>query len=81
MDQVKFVTGVPLSAISMPDATTIFGIGGGTIYRSTDGGSTWDPQPSVSEPLGGVHFTDSDHATVVGTNGTILRTWNGGHDW
>jgi photosystem II stability/assembly factor-like uncharacterized protein len=81
MVRVETVTGVSLGAVSMPSATTVFGIGGGTIYRSTDGGSSWTPQLSTSESLYGVHFTDADHGTVVGSNGTILRTWNGGENW
>jgi photosystem II stability/assembly factor-like uncharacterized protein len=81
MNKVETATGVSLGAVSMPNATTVFGLGGGTIYRSTDGGSNWIPQLTVSESLHGVHFTDADHGTVVGSNGTILRTWNGGENW
>ena len=52
---------------------------GGTILRTTDGGSNWTQQSSgTTEWLGGVSFTDSDNGTAVGLGGTILRTTNGG---
>ena len=74
--------GVTLSAVSMPDSATVFGVGGGTIFRSTDGGDTWFPLASgVSASLNGVHFCDADNGTVVGSGGTILRTGNGGDNW
>jgi photosystem II stability/assembly factor-like uncharacterized protein len=49
------------------------------ILRTTDGGSTWEPQASgTSNPLRGVCFTDVNTGTAVGDSGTILRTTNGG---
>jgi photosystem II stability/assembly factor-like uncharacterized protein len=54
----------------------------GTILRSTDGGATWTPQPSVtSEDLLAVIFPDSHAGWAVGDSGTILRTGNGGATW
>ena len=83
MNQVATGTNVTLSAVSMPDAATVFGVGGGgTILRSTDGGNTWVPQVSgVSVSLNGVHFSNAYIGTVVGNGGTILRTWSGGDEW
>jgi hypothetical protein len=52
----------------------------GTILRTTDGGITWDFQLSgTRRELYGVNFTDSDNGTVVGSQGTILCTTNGGY--
>jgi photosystem II stability/assembly factor-like uncharacterized protein len=49
------------------------------ILRTTDGGSTWEPQSSgTSNPLRGVYFINAKVGTVVGDSGTILRTTNGG---
>jgi len=42
----------------------------------------WFEQTSgTTEYLVGVSFTDSDNGTVVGWNGTILRTTDGGTTW
>jgi photosystem II stability/assembly factor-like uncharacterized protein len=45
-------------------------------------GTTWTPQSSGTiEWLWGVCFTDLDNGFIVGTNGTILRTTDGGENW
>jgi len=55
---------------------------GGTIIRTTDGGSTWLIQNSgVPATLYGVSFTDVNTGTAVGAWGTILRTTDGGSTW
>jgi hypothetical protein len=56
--------------------------GGGTILRTTDGGTTWMSQSSGTKNyLYGVFFTDSNRGTAVGVGGTILRTTDGGATW
>lgn len=56
--------------------------GGGTILRTTDGGTTWVRQKSgTANRLTGVSFTDASTGTVVGEEGTILRTTDGGATW
>jgi len=55
---------------------------GGTILRTTNGGTEWTSQSSGTlEALSGVSFTDSYNGTAVGDRGTILRTTNGGTTW
>jgi photosystem II stability/assembly factor-like uncharacterized protein len=50
--------------------------------NTTDGGITWNNQTSgISTGLFDVIFLDSNTGTVVGANGIILRTFNGGIDW
>jgi photosystem II stability/assembly factor-like uncharacterized protein len=45
------------------------------ILRTTDGGVTWIPEFSgTHSDLFGVFFSDPDTGTVVGSEGTILRT-------
>jgi photosystem II stability/assembly factor-like uncharacterized protein len=55
---------------------------GGTILRTTDGGTTWEQQSSgTTALLNGVFFTDANTGTAVGSGGTILRTTDGGATW
>ena len=52
---------------------------GGTIVRTTDGGSTWIGDFSGTfNILYDVSFTDANTGTVVGDIGTILRTTGSG---
>ena len=76
-------TTATLYAVSFTDAITGTVVGsGGTILRTTDGGTTWTPQRSgTTEHLRKVSFTDASRGTVVGHNGTILRTTDGGTTW
>ena len=64
--------------------------GGGIIHRTIDGGKNWSCQlKDTTVGYGGfmgVCFTDAYTGTVVGgslfnSEGTILRTTNGGNDW
>jgi len=55
---------------------------GGTILRTTNGGTSWTSQTSGTiEHLFGVYFTDVNVGTAVGNDGTILKTLNGGTNW
>ena len=55
---------------------------GGTILRTTDGGSSWVSQLSgTSKSLLDVYFIDTENGFVVGDFGLILRTTNGGNNW
>lgn len=52
---------------------------GGVIIESWNAGETWDPQNSITgQNLESLSFINSKIGTVVGWNGTILRTSNGG---
>jgi photosystem II stability/assembly factor-like uncharacterized protein len=55
---------------------------GGRIFRSTDGGATWDLAyvPGGTGALRAVAFA-SDHGWAVGDQGTVLHTTNGGASW
>jgi photosystem II stability/assembly factor-like uncharacterized protein len=54
---------------------------GGSLYRTTDGGSNWHLQASAGAAIrDGSGFTGS-LAIAVGDNGTILKTLDGGDNW
>ena len=53
------------------------------IYRTTDGGSSWTEQLSDNSPgqYNAMRFSDLNHGWVVGTNGKVIKTTNGGGNW
>lgn len=53
------------------------------IYRTTDGGATWNNLNEFGSPsLRSVSFaSDNKNGVVVGSNGIILRTYNGSNSW
>ena len=69
-----------LSGVSFTDANNGTDVGvGGTILRTTNGGTNWISQTSgTTNHLRGVSFVDANTGWAVGDSGTILRTTNGG---
>ncbi len=54
----------------------------GKIYKSTDEGATWTQKTSgTTNTLRSIYFHTLDSGVVVGDNGTILFTTNGGESW
>jgi photosystem II stability/assembly factor-like uncharacterized protein len=53
------------------------------LASTVDVGETWDtiPYEGEIETLQGVSFSDANHGIVVGANGKILQTENGGDTW
>ncbi len=72
-----------LLGVSAIDANTTYVCGnGGTILKTTNGGSTWQAQVSgTSQDLYSIDFTDTNNGVAVGNGGTLLRTTNGGNTW
>lgn len=55
---------------------------GGSIMKTTDGGTSWVPQNSGStNALYDIEFLNADTGIAVGSAGTVLRTFNGGDTW
>jgi photosystem II stability/assembly factor-like uncharacterized protein len=56
---------------------------GSFIYRTANGGDSWTLLKQDTTILGlyGINFTDDNTGSVVGSNGSILRTTDGGETW
>jgi len=70
--------------LAYADATTVFAVGNSVdIYRSTDGGNTWEVNydgPGLNVALG-IHFADSNHGLATAEEGNIFVTHDGGDTW
>ena len=53
----------------------------GYIYRTIDGGKTWEVQFSTEEALFNLHFIDKETGWVVGDQRSIFATNDGGQTW
>ena len=69
--------------IHFPTATTGYAAGkGGHMYKTTDGGNTWNVLSSgVYQGINDIWFVSENIGTAVGESGLILRTENGGTTW
>ncbi len=54
---------------------------GSSIYYTTNAGSSWVKTARPGEPMEGMYFIDNQRGTIVGANGSIYRTTDGGSDW
>jgi photosystem II stability/assembly factor-like uncharacterized protein len=56
---------------------------GGIAVKSTNNGLTWSSLtlPSGINTMSAISFTDPDHGVMVGTNGKVNYTSNGGTSW
>ena len=74
-----------MRAIRLPDAdngfATATGPGGGTVYRTTDGGATWTSAATSATRLNGLYFPDASIGYAVGNANTLLKTTDGGESW
>jgi len=79
-----------LQSVHFTDNNTGWAVGpGGTILKTTNGGTNWNSQASgmgtnwnsqtsgTTDWLLSVHFTDNNTGWAVGSGGTILKTTNG----
>jgi photosystem II stability/assembly factor-like uncharacterized protein len=70
-----------LRSLSFGDARNAWVVGTlGTIWATSDGGATWQPQTSGTvNDLSGVSFINASTGWAVGTGSTVLKTTTGGH--
>lgn len=53
----------------------------GYIYRTMDGGETWEVQFSTEQALFNLHFINKQTGWVVGDHRSVFSTVNGGETW
>lgn len=53
----------------------------GVILGTSDGGTTWEKQLTIPDPIGGLDFISSSEGWATGSNGVIKHTVNGGKTW
>jgi photosystem II stability/assembly factor-like uncharacterized protein len=72
-----------LNSVSFYDTLNGVVVGNyGTIWKTTDGGNTWQQQVSnTTQQLNSVYFLSVDEGYVAGNSGTILHTTDGGATW
>ena len=60
---------------------TTEGKNAGYIYRTTDGGDTWEEQFATEAALFNLHFIDRQTGWVVGDRRSVFATTDGGETW
>ncbi|WP_422105027.1 YCF48-related protein [Winogradskyella sp.] len=57
------------------------GYADGRMYKTTDGGNTWNVSIEVDEDINTFHFTDENNGYFVGDQGLMYKTNDGGNNW
>lgn len=57
------------------------GYSNGRMYKTTDGGNTWNISIEVDEEINAFHFVDENNGYFVGDQGLIYKTNDGGTNW
>ncbi|MEA2427528.1 MAG: hypothetical protein QOF37_1156 [Thermoleophilaceae bacterium] len=61
---------------------TGFATAGSQIFRTTDGGNTWEPVgPAAAAPLNSLYFASANVGYAVGNAKTVMKTMDGGATW
>ena len=61
-----------------------FGSTGGGVWKTTDGGTSWqlqNYQPSKERPFLDLYFSDENNGVAIGAYGLFYRTSDGGKNW
>jgi len=79
---VDFITSQPNIGWAVGSKYAIFGVTYASIFKTTDGGSSWTRQnPPVVKNFRDIDMFNTLIGWVVGDDGTILKTTDGGDTW
>ncbi len=53
----------------------------GAVFKTIDGGVSWNITEAKGDNFTALHFFDEQHGLVIGYEGTILETTDGGNSW
>jgi photosystem II stability/assembly factor-like uncharacterized protein len=71
-----------VASVCFSDDSTVHAVGYGLVLRSTDKGKTWQPQVDLKgDFFQSVCFPSEHIGYIVGQNGGILKTTDGGASW
>lgn len=70
-----------LSAVWFSDSATVHAAGLGYVLRSDDGGRNWVRHNITGDFFQSIHFPNSATGYICGSEGTILKTADGGQSW
>ena len=59
----------------------LIGYSSGKMYKTIDGGNTWNMSIEVNNQINAFDFVDENHGYFVGDQGLIYKTNNGGINW
>ena len=59
----------------------LISVGWGNIQRSDDNGMTWRTLPNEGDFYASIIFTSAQHGIIIGYNGTLLESNDGGDTW
>ncbi|MDP3148856.1 MAG: YCF48-related protein [Ignavibacteria bacterium] len=72
----------PLSSISFINENTGWIVGDYSIFKTIDGGNTWQLQSlGINRDMNAIFFVDENIGYVGGNNGELYKTTNGGANW
>lgn len=83
----NMATGKTLRAVYFLNATTGWAVGDSVVYRTVDGGDTWQihgagaPNFLNTTQLRGVYFKDANNGILVAASGSTYLSTNGGANW
>lgn len=67
--------------IQMLNESIGYACGFGLVTKTIDGGDTWQTQNISGDIFKAIHFIDENNGWVVGDEGSVWRTNNGGANW
>ncbi len=69
------------NSIQMINSKMGYIAGFGAVFKTTDGGATWNLESATGDNFTALHFLNEQHGFVIGYNGTLLETTDGGNSW